>query len=60
VLKHNREKAESTFADLKFEFTNGSRYLGGFIGNSSAQQTWIKKKTKAWAEAVGELTLVAV
>jgi hypothetical protein len=43
VLENNREKAESEFRDLKLQVTNGSRYLGGFIGDSAAQQAWIKK-----------------
>jgi hypothetical protein len=59
VLDHNKEKAESSFTDLNFEVTNGSRYLGGFIGDSAAQQTWIEKKTRDWAAAVNELALVA-
>jgi hypothetical protein len=59
VLEHNREKAESSFTDLEFQVTNGSRYLGGFIGDSVAQMTWIDKKTKAWATSVEELALVA-
>jgi hypothetical protein len=59
VLEHNREKAESSFHDLGFKVCNGSRYLGGYIGDSAAQQTWIEKKTKAWADSVTELAMVA-
>jgi hypothetical protein len=43
VLEHNQEKAESVFSDLEFEVTNGSQYLGGFIGDSSTHHTWIEK-----------------
>jgi hypothetical protein len=60
VREHNREKAdEGEFSDLKFQVTNDSRYLGRFIGDSSAQQTWMEKRTKAWAESVMEVSKIA-
>jgi hypothetical protein len=31
VRKHNLDKAKSGFADLEFQITTGSRYLGGFF-----------------------------
>jgi hypothetical protein len=35
------------------------RYLGSFIGEADAQNTWVKVKTKDWADAILELALVA-
>ena len=52
VQGHTKELAASYFKDLKFKVTTGLQYLGGFIGKASAQQAWIKEKTKDWAESV--------
>jgi hypothetical protein len=38
VLEHNSEKAKSSFKDLEFKVTNGSRYIGGFIVPRSRQR----------------------
>jgi hypothetical protein len=46
VQEHNREKAEAEFHDYSFKIVMGTRYLGGFIGEADAQQTWVKVKTK--------------
>ncbi len=55
---HNKAKAEAMLNDLKFHIITGSCYLGGFIGEASAQQSWIKEKTKTWAESITKLAMV--
>jgi hypothetical protein len=59
VKDHNNEQAKAYFEDLGFKVVRGSRYLGGFLGKASAQQTWVVKQTEKWADAVGELSMVA-
>jgi hypothetical protein len=57
---HNKAKAEAMFNDLKFHIITGSCYLDGFIGEASAQQqSWIKEKTKIWAESITKLAMIA-
>jgi hypothetical protein len=36
----------------------GTQYLGGFIGDAEAQHTWVKAKTKDWADTISELVMV--
>jgi hypothetical protein len=55
VRNHNLEKARTAFADLKFQITTGSRYLGGFVGEEEALRSWIKEKTTLWTPAIHEI-----
>jgi hypothetical protein len=59
VKDHNNERAKAYFEDLGFKVVRGSRYLGGFLGEASTQQTWVVKQTAKWADPVGELSMVA-
>ena len=59
VAAHNVERAKAPFADLNFKVVMGSRYLGGFVGEAAAQASWVEDKASSWAEAVGELAVVA-
>jgi hypothetical protein len=59
VRQHNLEAAQNAFPDFGFEVTTGSRCLGGFVGEDSALQNWIREKTKFWEEAVADLTSAA-
>ena len=59
VAEHNVERAKAAFADLNFKVVTGSRYLGGFVGEAAAQASWVEDKASSWAEAVGELAVVA-
>jgi hypothetical protein len=59
VKDHNNERAKTSFEDLGLKVVRGSRYLGGFLGEASAQHTWVVKQTEKWADAAGELSMVA-
>jgi hypothetical protein len=59
VKDHNNEQAKAYFEDFGFKVVRGSCYLGGFLGKASAQQTWVIKQTEKWADAVGELSMLA-
>jgi hypothetical protein len=58
VSQHNLEAAQTAFPDFSFKVTTGSRYLGGFIGDDIALQTWLRDKVKGWEEAVADLASV--
>jgi hypothetical protein len=60
VAQHNLERAKSVFADLDFKVSTGERYLGGFIGESSAQDEWLDRKIQHWSQAVTSLAAAAV
>jgi hypothetical protein len=38
------ELVSTAFADLNFTVTTGHHYLGGFIGNQDALESWIQEK----------------
>ncbi len=59
VPEHSLETAQLAFADLAFQVTTGHRYLGGFIGEPTARDEWLKGKLKYWAHAVDALASVA-
>jgi hypothetical protein len=60
VAQHNLERGKSVFADLDFKVSTGERYLGGFIGESSAQEEWLDRKIQHWSQAVASLAAAAV
>jgi hypothetical protein len=60
VTQDNLEAATAAFADLDFKITTGYRYLGAFIGEKDARDTWIKEKVVNWIDAVTELASAAV
>jgi hypothetical protein len=59
VQERNREKAKAEFHDFGFKVVMGTQYLGDFIGEADAQKTWVKVKTKEWADTISELAMVA-
>jgi hypothetical protein len=59
VPEHNLERAKIALDGLGFKITTLSCYHGGLIGEEAEFDTWIKEKTRNWAEAVGELALAA-
>ena len=59
VQPHNVATAEKAFAELDFTVVTGSRYLGGFMGEASEQDTWVRGKTVDWVAAIRELSKVA-
>ena len=53
-----RVEFERIGADINF--TQGERYLGGFIGSGAAKKRWLGEMVAKWALAVETLALVAV
>ena len=46
------EKAKEILNEFSFRYTEGSRYIGGFIGSSASLQLFLKEKVDFWVEAV--------
>ena len=38
----------------------GHRYLGGYLGDVSAEKEWLGKKVEGWTESIATLTGVAL
>jgi hypothetical protein len=57
---HNQHTAKSTFQDLQFKVTTGSRYLGGYIGSQADRELWVREKVTFWSSAVTDLAFVAL
>ena len=45
--------------EFKFQYKEGYRYLGGYIGTTETLQQWLQPKVAEWAEGVQELAHVA-
>ena len=37
---------------LHIQYSRGERYLGGFVGNSTEEDKWIKEKVENWVQDV--------
>ena len=53
-VKIGLEKSES-----KLTLTDGSRYLGDFIGDLEKQTKWIGEKVESWVEATDSLAEIS-
>jgi hypothetical protein len=58
---YNQHVAKSTFHDLRFKVTTGSRYLSGYIGSQADRELWgVREKVTFWTSAVTDLAFVAL
>ena len=55
----DRERAKALFADFDFQYSDGDRYLGGFIGTMESRREWLKPKIEQWVHSVEKLAKVA-
>ncbi|KAL7463368.1 hypothetical protein ACHAXS_003783 [Conticribra weissflogii] len=47
-------------ANLHFQYVEGTRYLGSYIGEKDFFPTWIKPQIQEWVSAIQDLSLAAV
>ncbi|KAL7463415.1 hypothetical protein ACHAXS_003796, partial [Conticribra weissflogii] len=47
-------------ANLHFQYVQGTRYLGSYIGEKDFFPTWIKPQIQEWVSAIQDLSLAAV
>jgi hypothetical protein len=57
VQPHSKAAARIAFKDLDFTIVTGACYLGGFLGDSANQVSWVQEKTENWVAAVKELAV---
>ncbi len=48
-----------TAESLGFKLTEGSRYLGGHVGETSSRNAWLEEKISNWKAGIQELAQVA-
>jgi hypothetical protein len=54
-----RTAIKSHLEQFDFQYENGSRYVGGYIGPESAHNEWLSPQVQKWATAVKSLAKVA-
>ena len=50
---------QADLAEFNFQYREGARYVGGFIGTDAALAEWIAPQTQQWADGVMKLGKVA-
>ncbi len=55
----DREAAEARLVQFQFEFHDGYRYVGGFLGSDTAQSAWLAPQKENWVQGVVSLAQVA-
>jgi hypothetical protein len=58
VPQRNYEETLEAFQHLKFTVKTSKCYFGGSIGDDSALEDWVKKKTKDWELIITDLASV--
>jgi hypothetical protein len=53
------EAARQDLAAFDFRFSTGHRYLGGFLGDATLRQDWIRPQVEQWEEGVRVLAKIA-
>ena len=56
----NVARDEEHFRGLGIRVVTGHRYLGGFMGDVSAEREWLGNKIQGWKESVAILAGVAL
>ena len=54
------DAAKAHFSDFQFEYCDGHRHVGGFIGTEAAKAEWLDKKIQDWVYGVERLARAAV
>jgi len=61
VRSINKPRAQEflTAESLGFKLTEGSRYLGGHVGETSSRNAWLEEKISNWRAGIQELAQAA-
>ncbi len=57
--ENHQTAAQHHLEGLDLKLLTGARYLGGFLGEDSDLEDWIKPKIQEWVRGIEELALVA-
>ena len=52
-------RAEEFFLGMGMKIVTGSRYLGGFVGDRTAEDSWLTEKVQVWIESMKTLSGVS-
>ncbi len=55
----SKTKPQFQAANLNFQYVEGARYLGSYIGEANFFPTWIKPQIQTWVSAVQDLSIAA-
>jgi hypothetical protein len=53
------DRAKILLMEFDFQYRDGSRYVGGFIGDSASQAEWVDPQIEKWIDGVKSLAKVA-
>ena len=53
------DQARRTLERFDFQYSDGHRYVGGFIGSDTARTKWLAPKIQEWVFGVNQLAKVA-
>ena len=55
----DEERAREVLEEFNFQYHEGHRYIGGFIGSEEARQAWLDPQIRQWVEGVKILAKAA-
>ena len=58
-VPEDRATAEKILAEFEFKYTDGFRYVGGFMGTAKAQEEWLLPQIDNWVAGIHKLAKVA-
>ena len=53
------DRAKHLLMEFDFQYSSGSRYVGGFVGDAKSQSEWVDPQIEKWVEGVKTLAKVA-
>ena len=56
----NVARDKEHFRGMGIRVVTGHRYLGGFLGDVSAEKEWLGKKVEGWTESIATLAGVSL
>ena len=59
VADSDQERAREILAQFDFQYTTGTRHLGGFHGTAAARHKWLRPQVQKWTKGVHLLARVA-
>ena len=59
VAPRNVPRVEEFFRGMRVKIVTGRRYLGGFVKDVAAEDSWLAEKVQVWADSVKTLAGVS-
>lgn len=55
----DRDRAKEALAEYDFQYHDGYRYVGGFVGTAATENVWLEPKIQQWVRGIESLAKVA-